>query len=106
MILEHLLMTAAEAAHLDLPIDHILEGGALREDLAEMLSDTLTLFIIRELYETYDANLTTDEQVAVAVGQLEQAVFDLKDAQNALERVRATGGEVTCDHAEDEGRKQ
>lgn len=52
--------------------------------------DTLALFVVREISETYDPDADTDDQLREAVRVLERATEDLDRTIQALSRGRWT----------------
>ncbi len=60
------------------------DGEGKETTEADKQGDTLALFIVRELIETYDADAGNEEQLATARRTLERAVGDLQGVIETL----------------------
>jgi hypothetical protein len=90
MKLMDLLLISEEAYTASFPESSLLRlvnrrTGRPRQRLPSPIGDTLALFIVRELSETFDPDASDDEQIAEAIRVLSQAKDDLENMVSALE---------------------
>ncbi len=71
------------------------DGLVARAHKGEDVGDTLALFIVRELADTYDPDASDAEQAAAASGAMETAIDELQAVCTALEKLhqQRTSGE-------------
>ncbi len=79
------------------------DGLVARAHKDEDVGDTLALFIVRELADTYDPDASDAEQAATASGAMGSAIDELQVVCSALENLpqqKTSGGVQPEGHAE------
>ena len=63
------------------------EDEDVNQDPTNKLGDTLALFLVRELKDTYDPDMTDAEQLREAQYAIDNALDQLLDVRNELDKV-------------------
>ncbi len=94
MKLIDLVLICNEGYTQDFPESSLLEfvnqrSGRPLVKMPSPIGDTLALFVVRELAETFDAEAGEEEQIAEAIRVLSRARRDLDNIVSALEKRQA-----------------
>lgn len=94
MTLINLIRICDQAYTQDFPESSLLgfvnkETGEPLKRLPSPIGDTLALFVVRELAETFDAEASDDEQIAEAIRVMEMARANIDNIVSVLERQQA-----------------